>query len=90
MPRVASPATRGYLTPPQYAKQIGVDPEKVLRWIENGELKAFDAATRRGGRPRWRIPPQAVVDFERNRAAQPAPKSRRRRRLQPIGEVWFP
>jgi hypothetical protein len=30
------------------------------------------------------------VDFERNRAAQPAPKSRRRRRLQPIGEVWFP
>ena len=81
---------RDYLTPPRYAAQLGVDPEKVLRWIENGELKAFDAATRRGGRPRWRIPAWAIAAFEQKRAAQPAPRQRRRRRPAPIGEVWFP
>ena len=38
------------LTPPQIAQRYGVSPDKVLRWIRTGELKARpNLATRLGG-----------------------------------------
>ena len=58
---------RTKLTPPQLAARWGVSPTKILAWIRSGELQAFDAATRRGGRPRYLIAEEAVEAFERRR-----------------------
>jgi Helix-turn-helix domain len=72
-----------YRTPPQYAEEIGVSPDKVTGWIKRGELPAVNVADRVGGRPRWRIPPDAIVEFERRRAASPPAKRTRRVRRDP-------
>jgi excisionase family DNA binding protein len=59
------------VTPPQLAKELGVEAEKVLRWIKAGELRAVNTATRPNGkRPRWRISRDAIADFERRRASK--------------------
>lgn len=71
------------VTPPEYAKRLGVKPSKVLTWIRHGELRAVNVATNLSGRPRWKIPTNAIVEFEARRAAKPAPTTgtpRRRRR----------
>jgi hypothetical protein len=75
--------TTKYQTPPQVAERLGVNPVKVLGWIRDGELRAVDVSLRPGkGRPRWRIAPDALRDFERSRScvasAAPAPSRRRR------------
>jgi len=67
------------LTPPELAKRLGVSPEKILAWIASGELPAVNVALRLGGRPRWRIDPADVADFERRRSAQPVPRRSRKR-----------
>ena len=46
---------RRWLTPPQLAKEIGIDPEKVIAWINAGELRAVNIAKNRHGRARWRV-----------------------------------
>lgn len=75
----------GYLSPPQYAKRLGIKPEKVLQWIRNGELRAIDVSSCPGvGRPRYRIPADAVVEFEETRsglAPNAKPRRRKRKRL---------
>ncbi|WP_390845032.1 helix-turn-helix domain-containing protein [Anatilimnocola floriformis] len=53
--------------PSRIAERFGVDVSKVLRWIEAGELKAINVATRLGGRPRWRITEESLVAFEQAR-----------------------
>lgn len=80
-----------YLTPPQYAERLGVDVAKVHIWIRRGELRAINVAETLNGRPRWRIPPDAVVEFEERRTARPpAAKPRRRRRPKmPKGFVQY-
>ena len=65
------------VTPPGLARRWGISDEKVLAWIESGELRAIDASTRRGGRPRYLIDEADIADFEQRRAvvsAPPAPK----------------
>jgi len=60
------------LTPPQIAKQLKVSPDKVLTWIRNGELVAFNAATRPDSqRPRYRVTDEALLAFQARRAAGP-------------------
>ncbi len=77
----AGTASRRKLTPPQYAKQLGIDQKKVIKWIRSGELKAIDACTRRGSKPRYLIDLDAIAAFEAARAVQPpAPRARRQRR----------
>lgn len=71
---------RRKITPPQLAAQWGITPEKVLKWIVSGELRAINAATRTGMRPRWLIDMDDIADFERRRAAVPPPKPSPRRR----------
>ena len=66
-------------TPPKLAARYGVSEDKVLYWIHSGELAAIDAATRRGGRPRYLIDEADVRDFEARRAVQTQPKSDRAR-----------
>jgi excisionase family DNA binding protein len=86
-PPAAAPP-RSYLTPRQFARQLGVDVGKVTRWCADGTLAAIDVAARPGGkRRRWRIPPAAVAAFEAARAPQPkTPRPRRNRRAE-AGEM---
>jgi excisionase family DNA binding protein len=76
----AMPADRQKLTPPQLARRLGVSPDKILAWIRSGELRALNAATNRGGRPRWLIDEADVMTFETLRSAPSRPSTRRRRR----------
>ena len=48
-------------SPPQRAKQLGIDPEKVIGWIESGQLVAVNVSN--GTRPRWRISDSAFEAF---------------------------
>jgi excisionase family DNA binding protein len=66
-----------WLTPPQFAKRLGIDVSKVLTWIRNGELRAVNVAERVGGRPRWRISSTAIEEFIRRRESTPPPAPRR-------------
>jgi excisionase family DNA binding protein len=66
------PPERSKLTPPEVARLWGVSPDKVLAWIAGGELRAVNAATRPGGRPRWLIDRADLAAFEAARAARPA------------------
>lgn len=73
-----------YVTPPQYARSRGVKPAKVLAWIASGELVGVNMADSPSGRPRWRISPEAIENFERRRSSQPTPKPTRKRRLPAV------
>ena len=69
------------VTPPALAKSWGISVDKVLTWIRSGELRAIDASTRHGGRPRYLIDPVDVEAFEAKRTVQPqVPHTRRGRR----------
>lgn len=78
-----------YVSPPEYAAQLGVKPGKVISWIESGELRAVNVASKKSSRPRWRISPDAIVAFENGHAVQPATTARRRRRKQPADVVQY-
>lgn len=86
MKRKAFTATVRWRSPPQVAKQLGVDPSKIRCLIQNGELLAFNVATRAGGRPLWRIAPEALAEFLQRRQgpAVPLPRQRRRQAQQII------
>ena len=64
-------------TPPRLAKRWGCRITLVLRLIQEGRLRAFNLGMRT--RPRWRIPTEAVEEFERSRGAV-APVQRKRKR----------
>jgi hypothetical protein len=73
---------RQKLSPPQLARLWGVDAVKVARWIESGELRAINAATNVGGRPRYLIDRADIAAFELRRATSASvsvPRSRRQR-----------
>ena len=84
-----TPTSERWPTPPAVAQQFGVKPDKVIGWIRSGELKAVDLSTRRGGRPRYRIPPAELERFLAARAVTPPPKQTRRRRATPAGVREF-
>jgi excisionase family DNA binding protein len=78
-----------YYTPPQLARRWSVSRSKVLRWLATGELRGIDLATRRGGRPRWRVPLDAVLAFEAAWPSTPIPASQRRRKAAPAGVIEY-
>jgi hypothetical protein len=68
-----------FLTPPQVAKQLGTDANRVLLWIRSGALKAFNLSE--GGRPRWKVDPADLdlfLESRSNRANTEPPKRKRR------------
>ena len=69
-----------YLTPPELAARYGCNASKVRGWIRDGELAAIDLATRGSSKPRYKISPEAIAEFERRRSATPRPRPIRRRR----------
>jgi transposase len=73
------------LTVREVARRYRVGEDKVRGWIARCELKAINTATALCGRPRWVIPAEALVNFEKGRTSTPVPKpTRRRRRSQEI------
>jgi excisionase family DNA binding protein len=50
---LASLSNEEYLTPPEAARLLGVNPDKVRNWIRSGRLPAIDTAKKT--RPRWKI-----------------------------------
>jgi excisionase family DNA binding protein len=80
---------REYLTPPETARLLGVDPAKVIFWIRSGELRASDLATRRAGRPRYRIARTDIEAFLTRRSVVPAPKIARPRRRKDMTVIEF-
>jgi len=77
------------VTPPELARTWRVKPERVIAWIKSGELRAFDVSTQPGvGRPRYRIPQDAIIEFENRRSAAQV-KTTRRKRTQPVGVIEY-
>lgn len=68
--------TRPWLSPPEGAEEIAVAAEKVVGWINSGELPAVNVATKVGGRPRWRIRRIDWEEFLARRANGATPKAR--------------
>jgi transposase len=67
----------------QTAERFHVGEHTVLHWIARGELAAVNVARAAGGKPHWRVTPEALQAFELLRSAQPIepqPQPRRRRR----------
>ena len=76
-------------SPPELAKLYRVKPDKILALIRAGELRAVDLRSPDSTRPRWRIPADAIVEFENRRSATPPPKPTRRRRRQADVTEYF-
>jgi len=54
------------------ARRYGVSQRTVRQWIADGDLIAVNVSRRRGsGRPRLRVTPRALADFETIRQTQP-------------------
>jgi hypothetical protein len=81
-----SPDPARYQTPPEIATKYGCKPETVIGWIRFGELKAIDVARRGAMKPRYRVSPQALEDFEKARAVVPR-ESPIKKRFRPNFEI---
>lgn len=69
------------LTVREVAEQYAVSQHTVLGWIARGELRAINCGRAPGKRkPRWRITPEALEQFELLRTNNPPPPRTRRRR----------
>ncbi len=77
-----------YLSPPELARRLGINPGKIIAWIRSGEMPAINIATRLSGRPRWRISQADLVIFAARRAATVPPKSRPRRKTAGVIEFF--
>ena len=66
-------------SPPQVARRLGCKPEKVIAWIRAGRLQAMNIASEGCIRPRYRITPEALAEFEASLLVV-APKRPTRRR----------
>lgn len=67
-------ATPDYLVPRALARRWSVCVDKVLRFIQTGELRAFNVASPKSRRPRYRISIEEVRRFEeQTRSAAPPP-----------------
>jgi len=68
------------LSPTTVARQLGLRDATIYSLIRRGELRAVDLAAKRGGRPRFRIPAEAIEEFLLKRTVTPAVKQARRRK----------
>lgn len=80
----ANTSKTGTTTPAILAERWGVKIDKVHGFIRSGELVAINVASSDSSRPRWRIPLEAVRQFEQRRSAKPAVIPTRRRRSQEV------
>lgn len=69
-----SPQPSRGLTTAEVARRYRVSEDKVRGWIVRGELRAINTNTAGYGKPRYVVPPEALIEFERKRNAAPQPK----------------
>lgn len=74
------PTTKRKLTPPEIARLWGITPDKVLCWIRSGELRAIDASTSQGERPRYLVDIDDLATFELSRSTAPKAEAKPARR----------
>jgi hypothetical protein len=86
MPDTTAPAAG--LTVLDVARRYRLGEDKVRTWIARGELRAINTAAALCGRPRWVIPADALVAFERRRAGGPPPKPARRKKSTAIIDYY--
>ena len=72
-------------TPPALAKQAGVAREKIIEFINRGELRAINLSE--GVRPRWRVSDDDWQAFLASKSNQKPVKKTTRRRTAGSGEV---
>lgn len=74
-----------YFTPPQLSKRWRCKPSTVIAAIKRGDLRAFNLASPGCTRPRFRISPEAVAEFElRKSVVTPVKAIRTRRRDESV------
>jgi len=78
-----------YLNPQRPAKRWGCKPAVVISHIKAGRLRAFSLSPPGTRRPHWRIPIEAVTEFEAANQARPALPKPTRRRRQTAGVIQF-
>lgn len=72
------------------AERLGIGSHAVLALIHSGALIASDVSLHAGGgRPRWRITPEAIDDFLHARMYRVAVPRRRRRRKEANVKRYF-
>jgi len=82
-------STNTYLTPTQLAKRWGVAVDKIYDLIATGQLPAINVAVKPNGKPRYRIPPDAIAAFESARSVgRPKLTKQRRRRHTNVVEYF--
>jgi len=77
------------LTPPQLAAEWRCSPDSIVDLIKSGRLRAFTTSAPSCLRPRWKIPEDAVAEFEAKNRPAKAVKSTRRRRTEPAGFIEY-
>ena len=89
--RPSDPERPRYYTPPEVAKEWWkCSPDRVVDLIKSGKLRAFTLSPPGCKRPHWKIPEEAILEFElANQPKPPTPKPRRRRALPPTID-YFP
>lgn len=65
-------------------ERYGVGEHTVLNWIHRGELTAINVGRNAGGKPKWRVTPEAVAAFELRRSPERKTEPRTRRRRRPV------
>lgn len=68
------------ITPKQFAERFGCCVHTVLALIRSGELIAVNVGRKGGQRPRWRITPEAIEQFESLRSSSKGKPIRQPRR----------
>ena len=71
---------RTKFSPPEVARMWGISADKVLAWINAGELRAMNVAINLKGRPRYRIDIRDLEVFENRRSVSTEHRANGRRR----------
>jgi excisionase family DNA binding protein len=64
----------------ELADRFGVGDHTICEWIRRGDLRAINVARKPGTRPKWRVTPEALAEFELARTPTPRPERTRRRK----------
>jgi hypothetical protein len=86
----ANPLPRPGYSVRDLAARWKVCMSKIRSFIQRGELAATNLAGSLGGRPQWRVSPEAVRAFEARRAGGPPPRPTRRKKTRPGVIDFYP
>jgi len=78
-----------YATPPELGRLWRVKPSRIIAMIRRGDLRAFSVAEPGSRRPRYRIPPDSIIEYENRHNGATVPTPSRRRRADPAVIQFF-